>query len=178
MAITVEIRKKDGRITETEAVPLRIRLLTAAEYKEHKALLPSVKGIWWLNTKGLSRDSMAVVCDDRISPIGLSVRSSAGFRPVVKLETADMEKGDTVEFAGEKWTAISNEEAVSDGIIMNGAFSIHSKNYLAYDFGGSQAERQILKMFMQRGVQIPLTKRWRPAIGPKPVRKQPFPNEE
>lgn len=173
MSFKIRITRNGTELGEREAEAVKLRLLTTPEYKEYGSLLPSVNGIWWLATKGLSKYSMAVVSGGMISHTGAPVTSQRiGFRPVVRLSEPLLEKGDRVYMADEWWTAVTSDEAVCDRILAEGAFSVRPESYTAFDFEGSQAERALIRCLSEKGMQIPPSKRWRPSLGPKPVKAE------
>jgi hypothetical protein len=173
MAFKIRIIRNGIKLGEREAEAVKLRLMTTPEYKEYSSLLPSVKGIWWLSTKGLSKYSMAVVSGGMVSHTGAPVTSQRiGFRPVVKISEALFEAGDKVIMGDEEWTAIKTDEAVCDRILAEGAFSVRPESYTAFDFEGSPAERSLIRYLSEKGMHISPSKRWRPSIGPKPVKME------
>ncbi len=116
---------------------LRVALLTVAEYKEHKDIIPNFKYDWWLRTAGESDVAVTYVNADGFADVeGYNVNAtSVAVRPALYLyKVPSLTRGDRINICNCEFIALSKDlllcvNSIGNAPFRENCFAPHANRY-------------------------------------------------
>lgn len=131
-------------ITTSEPVEFNIdgiTLLSTEEYEEYKDHIPLLRKFWWLRSPGHCGYFAAIVhYDGYVHYYGDNVMLRTGVRPALIYKSSNLTIGDKIEFAGYKWTVLSDKFILCDTLIGNRCFRENQEAEDANDYEKSDVK--------------------------------------